>query len=155
TRSIVAPQPKRRWFRYSLRTLLVLTALICVVLAFKIVPALDRKRAVSAVQELGGQVIYDYEFKEKNDRPPSFSEPPDWISGILGADFSHDVAVAKIFNVRDSDRVKKAMPKLRSLRSLRELDLINIKGLRESDFDFINGLSQLQDVHMYGDQLRS
>jgi hypothetical protein len=146
-------RPNRRWFRYSLRTLLLLITLVCVVLGFKIVPVLEQKRAVSAVQELGGQVIYDYEFKKKVDRPPS-SEPPDWISGVLGVDFSHDVAVAKIFNVRDTDRVKKALPSLRHLRSLHELDLINIKDLRDNDFEFIDRMSELQDVAMYGDQLR-
>jgi hypothetical protein len=52
-------KPKRRWVQVSLRTVLVLVTLLCVVLGLWIVPAERQRRAVAAMEEFGGRVEYE------------------------------------------------------------------------------------------------
>lgn len=51
------PKPRRRWFRYSLRTLLALVLVTCLGLgwfAHKLKQARDQKETVAAIRQLGG-----------------------------------------------------------------------------------------------------
>ena len=49
---------RRRWLQFSIRTLLVLVTLLCVALSLWIVPAERQRRAVEAIEKLGGIVFY-------------------------------------------------------------------------------------------------
>ena len=49
-------KPRRRWFQYSLRTLLVLVTVLCVWLGVTVNRARKQREAVAAIQELGGTV---------------------------------------------------------------------------------------------------
>src|SRR5689334_19696866 len=53
---------RRRWLRYSLRTLFVLVTLLCVWLGLWANRAERQKRAVAWFKAHGGEVHYDYEF---------------------------------------------------------------------------------------------
>ena len=44
----------RRWFRFSLRTLLIVATLLCIFLAVTVKRARDRKSAISTIKALGG-----------------------------------------------------------------------------------------------------
>ena len=61
---------KRRFLRFSLRTLLLVMLVLCVVLGWTVNRA-QQRRAVQAVKEMGGSVIYDFE------AVPDEAEPPD------------------------------------------------------------------------------
>jgi hypothetical protein len=52
---------KRRWLQFSLRTLLIMTALSSAWLAFYYVPANRADRALKALQNIGVDVSYDYQ----------------------------------------------------------------------------------------------
>ena len=52
---------KRRWMQFSLRSMLILTALISAWLAFYYVPAKQADRAAKALEEKGIIVHYDYQ----------------------------------------------------------------------------------------------
>ena len=52
---------KRRWLQFSLRSMLILTALISAWLAFYYIPAQRVDRAAKALQEKGISVSYDYQ----------------------------------------------------------------------------------------------
>jgi hypothetical protein len=54
-------RPRRRWFRYSLRTLLLAVTLVAVALAYWVNGAERQRRAVAAIEAAGGTVRYDYE----------------------------------------------------------------------------------------------
>ena len=53
------PMPKRRWLRYSLRTMLVFVLLLSVWLGWMANQAAKQRRAVELVHELGGSVVYE------------------------------------------------------------------------------------------------
>jgi len=51
-------KPKRHWVQVSLRTVLVLVTALCVALSLWVVPAERQRRAVAAIDVLGGRVGY-------------------------------------------------------------------------------------------------
>src|SRR5262245_48745990 len=78
--------PNCRWLRFSLRGVLVAIAVIAVLLWIPIQRARNQKRAVEAIQRLGGSVEYDY-------RAQDLKEPPGpvWLRRLLGDDFFQSV----------------------------------------------------------------
>ena len=56
-----APKPKRRWYQYGLRTLLLLIAAICCLLVGPTQRAREHGAVVDAVQRVGGRVLYDWQ----------------------------------------------------------------------------------------------
>src|SRR5262245_18637753 len=88
---------KRRWLRFSLRTLLLAMTVFCVWLAIKVNAAREQRQIVKMVQGLGGTVWYDYECDADGVRlnpPPE----PSWLAKLLGVDFLHNVIAVRIIN---------------------------------------------------------
>jgi hypothetical protein len=52
-------RPRRRWFRFSLRTLFVLLTILCIWLGVLVLRARNQQRAVQAITAAGGWVLYD------------------------------------------------------------------------------------------------
>ncbi len=78
------PARKLRWFQYSLRSLLLLTLLVSLVMscvAVRMQRARRQDEAVEEIEKLGGQVQYDYEAQGVN--PPG----PAWLRNLLGENF--------------------------------------------------------------------
>ena len=71
---------KRRWFRFSLKTFVVVLTVFCVWLGLLVYRVNKQRDAVQWVKEHGGRVYYDFEFKLPkgvyyNAEPPS----PEWL----------------------------------------------------------------------------
>src|SRR5262245_49243254 len=86
----------KKWFRFSLRTMLVLIAALCIWLGFQVNAAHRQREAVAAILNAGGRVYYDYQLppvplvagdsKYKCDlrrTPPG----PNWLRQSLGDDY--------------------------------------------------------------------
>lgn len=91
------PKPKRRWYRFSLRTLLVVILLLSVLLgwfALKLRQAERQRRAVEAIRKAGGTVFYDYQFHEESGTTTGVRESPvpAWLRELIGEDFFASVA---------------------------------------------------------------
>ena len=74
-----AARPRRRWYRFGLRTLFVLTGALCVVLAVQVNRANNQRRAVARLHALGAVVAYDSLLKPSR---TSF-----WLESWLGIDY--------------------------------------------------------------------
>ena len=72
--------PNRRWYQFSLKTLLVVLTLLCVgpggYVAYEQSKARRQKAAVEAIEKIGGRISYD----------PKVSQRPNWLKSILGDD---------------------------------------------------------------------
>src|SRR5262245_18603147 len=91
-------QPRRRWLRFSLRTLLVAMTILCVWLGLKVNAARRQREAVAAIAKSGAIIRYDYEMISVPGSPntlgynPNAAPPgPAWLRGFLGEDFFCDV----------------------------------------------------------------
>ncbi len=89
---IVTKNPKRRWYQFSLRTLLVFGLLVSICmswLAVKLHRGRKQRKAVEAIERLGGEVCYGYEFPVNSwKRKPQASA---WLKVLVGDDLSRDV----------------------------------------------------------------
>jgi len=86
---------RRRWFRYSMRTMLVVVTVLCVLLALVIVPAERQRRTVQKIRALGSasKAVYDYEYEGRRGWGAEL-RGPEWLRRWIGVDyFQHVVSV--------------------------------------------------------------
>ena len=122
-------EPKRRWYQYSLRSLVLVMTVVCLWLGYISNEARKQRNAVAWVEEMGGHVEYDYEplnpidvkiqdgkvyFYEIVPEPPG----PDWLREWIGIDYFSDVARVYLM-----DTIIKDLSQLESLTNLKLLTL--------------------------------
>ena len=89
------PQPRLRWYQFSLRSLLLFVFACSLAfgwLGVKMQRAREQKQAVEAIEKLGGSVAYDYQYDASGSwitgaKPPG----PTWLREILGDDLFANV----------------------------------------------------------------
>jgi Leucine-rich repeat (LRR) protein len=138
-----AKKHKRRWFQFSLRTLMIVT-MICAIGSAWLGKKIERKRyeqeAVEAIVSSGGQVLYDYEMV-KGGTPPG----PAWLRKLLGKNlFSEVVLVNLIGRGQASDS---GLVVLDRFPQLQELDLLNTK-ITDAGLVSLRGLNRLQELDL-------
>jgi hypothetical protein len=86
-------RPRRRWLRFSLRSLLLLVVVIAIPLAWKVNRVRNQRSVVAEVKRLNGEVNYDWQWAS-----PRQTEPrgPRWLKNILGDDYFTDVVSVDI-----------------------------------------------------------
>lgn len=122
--------PKRRWAQFTLRGLFVMPSLTCVALATCVLPAERQRRAVDAIEALGGLVYY------ADDALPTARYPiavqQSFLRRHLPRDYLEHVREADLTFCDDTNA---AMSHLRNLVSLRVLRLENI--FTDSDWELL------------------
>ena len=94
------PKPKRRWYQFRMRTLLVFVLLLSVPLswfAWKLQKARRQREAVEAIVEAGGYVYYDFQIDETGAEITG-AQPtaPVWLRKSLGDDFFRAVTTVDL-----------------------------------------------------------
>jgi hypothetical protein len=142
---------KRRWYQYSLRTLLVLVTLFAVAcswFAVKMEQARRQREVVEAIRRSSGSVFYDYEkilYEDtihKSGSPIWPSEPPSpaWLRSIVGIDFFHNVTTAFVFYDNGLDRLED-LPRLRAL-------YLEGAGITDRSIDQLKRLPRLERLYL-------
>jgi hypothetical protein len=164
------PKGKRRWFQFSLRSLLIFTlicAIPCAWLGRKVEQKRKERETVKAIFKLGGEVFYDCQFDPSGYTIPTPHLPgPEWLRQLLGEDFFADVEVvsvtitpdaeAALVNVSGLTQLKKLwlwgrgatvsdawVVNLKALAQLKELTLGNMK-VTDAGLESLKDLTQLQ-----------
>jgi hypothetical protein len=89
----IAPAPKRRWQRFSLRTLFVVVTVIGGWLAYEANRIHEQARAVAIIESLGGYVDYDFRRRLGYDAEPP---GPRWLRSVLGEYYAAKVIEAQL-----------------------------------------------------------
>lgn len=117
TKSNTAVPRRKRWWQFSLATMLILTAIAAVVLGLWTDSARRQKRAVLWIEEQGGFCGYSYQMKPPFNLPPP---GPAWLRDWLGIDYLDYVQSAHLEDesVTDADlaRLAKDLPRLTRLQ---------------------------------------
>jgi hypothetical protein len=156
------PKRKRRWFQFSLRSLLIFTVL-CAIGAGWLGRRMDQKRkereAVEAITQLGGKVEYDYQ-TIKGATPPG----PEYLRAWLGENFFSEVASVQIHadeagldwlipikevTLKDSHFTETGLAHLKSLSGLRSLSLSGNR-ITDKELARLNGLAKLNSLSLAG-----
>ncbi len=112
-----APETRRRWWQFSLASLLIMMTVLALCLGFWADSARRQKLAVQWIRERDGQVLYSFEIQRSPNQklsPPG----PDWLREWLGIDYLDNVEVVHVEEpVTDADLAAfaKDLPRLKSL----------------------------------------
>jgi len=130
------PKRKRRWFSFSLRTLLLVVTACCLFLGWWTNSAQRQKRAVAWVEESRGIVYYDWHVDDDGNVDDSIELEPNWLRDWLGVDYVHQVTGAAFYETKISD-----LSALADLKNLEKLYLNNTQG---SDLSPLADLKNLE-----------
>ena len=135
------PKSRRRWFQYSLRTMLVAVAALCVWFAILAKRVEDQKRAVAAIEAVGGKAVYDFEWPFTY---PFAEQPPGpvWLRKLLGDDYFRTAVGAVFQDGQDED--------LEKLRDLSVVKVVMLEGDRFTDNALVRleAYPELEYVHL-------
>jgi hypothetical protein len=138
------PKSRHRWFRFSLRAMLLMVTLLCMWLGVTANRANQQRRAAERIKAAGGDVGYDYEIDEnhnwRHDDPSAPS--PKWLSDIIGVDYSATVVDVHLHDLDDDSLA--ALVSLPHLRSLVIFDGPNVTDARLERLQELPRLERLQ-----------
>ena len=106
---------KNRWFRFSLRTLLLLVTGLCVWFAWRMNQVRHIRQAVAEVKRLGGDISYMHELGVA---PPVDPPGPKWFREMFGDEFFEEVGQIQIYNHAADDEsmtLISALPRIESI----------------------------------------
>ncbi len=161
-----AAKPRRRWLRFSLRTMLLVITLLCVWLGPKIIVARRQHEAVEAILKTGGEVEFDYQMVPSGIEPDEFGYKsgadvlppgPAWLRKIIGDEFFCDVVRVTLKGriIHESDFAQLAkLPRLREVWLVGNTQIeLNDAGiqrpLEDADLHVLQDLSQLRVLGIY------
>ena len=141
-------KPRRRWYQYRLRTLLVVVLLASIGMswfAVKMQQARRQEEAVAAVRKLGARVTYNYQEGDPYADPPT----PVWLRRLLGDDFFFAVTGVLLDHHQVTDTEVARLKGLTQLQRL-NLDYTTVKG---PGLEHLKGLTRLQMLSVYRSQV--
>jgi hypothetical protein len=144
---------RRRWFQYSLRSLMLVMLLASLGMswfAVRMKRAQKQKHAVEEIRKLGGIVRYDYAVDTSGHWSPRAVPPgPGWLRNLLGEDFFTTVygVIFSPFSIGDS-----TLEYLEGLTQVRVLHL-DVTHVSDAGLKHLRGLTQLQELGLNGTQV--
>ena len=146
--------PPRRFPRprFSLRTLLAATTLLCLFLGWYIPRVQNERRAANAILAAHGEAIYDWQIRPE-DAPPDYQpDPPgpNLLRTWFGPHWFDSIVAIRFRSYSNSDslhRLSYIAPHLVRLNSLRDLSLWG-GPLSASDYQLLGRLAQLESLRI-------
>jgi hypothetical protein len=148
--------------RFSLRTALLATTVLCIWLGWQLQAAKRQKQAVERIRAAGGWVAYDYAWKDGDWIQGGKSPVPQWLTSIAGEDAFHSVVavdLAALFHsaydgnrpymgpdpdAAISDELWQSIEQLRSTQWLS----LNARNFSDNELRHVRGLSRLTELKM-------
>jgi Leucine Rich repeat len=150
-----SPKRKRRWLQFSLRSLLVFTAIVAVGCAW-LGRKIERKRrervTVAAINNHRGTVFYDSQITLLGKHTPSAERRgPEWLRKVLGENFFSEVkSVSFPAGANVSEDI---FENVQVFTELETLDLVFCKEVTDAGLEHLKGLTQLQRLVLHRTQV--
>ena len=146
------PPTRRRRLRFSLRTLLLATTLLCLFLGWYIPRVQNQRRAADVVRAAGGKAIYAWQIRP-DDAPPDYQpDPPgpNFLRAWFGPHWFDAIVEVRLnghANQVPKNRFSYVGPHLVNLPSLRDLSLWGTR-LDASDCQLLIDLDQVESLRL-------
>lgn len=146
---ISAANPRRRWLRFSLRTLLVVTALLCIWLAVVSTRARKQARAIARMEQFRWGVGYDFQLGESGNWTGK-TEPsaPAWLRKGVGEEYFRRVAIVNVDQPSDPSNDDLAV--LADLRGVKQITLYDRKRITDAGLAHLSGMTDLRKLALNG-----
>ena len=139
-------RPRRRYLRFSLRSLLVLILLIAGWLGWVVHRARVQRDAVAAILKLQGTVKYDWERKDGRNLPNGKPWWPGWLVNLFGIDYFAHVTQVRVVAVHELSDAE--LMHISNLSGLEELDL-HRSPVTDARMGYLEGLTDLQSLTLF------
>ncbi len=117
-------EPKRRWYQFSIKTLLAFVVLSCVAMGLLCVPVFRARRqaaAVAAMKKLRCSIVYDYQLRRATS-VPRVPPGPTWLRRWIGDDYFTNVVEMSVNDPKTGDA------DLNHLQDLPRLEVLELDG---------------------------
>lgn len=149
-----ALKPRRRWFQYSMRTMLAVVLLAGVFMSWLTIEVRRQQEAVQAIRGLGGSVVYLHQLIRDKSMPPansrvSLTSPPPgpaWLRRILGEDF-----FATVVHVSVHDDAQ--MELLKELPHVKTVEACGPHGISDAGLAHLRGLAELETLIIFSGEV--
>ena len=115
-----SPKSGRRWLRFSLRSLMLLVAIVSIPLgwmAWQVNRVRNQRLIVAELSSVGGQVIYSYRSQQMRPQEPP---GPKWLRSLLGDDIFSDV---KEVDIRHDHVTEQTLARIATLHAVHTLHM--------------------------------
>jgi hypothetical protein len=140
-------RPRRRWYQYSLRTLLLLMLIVCLFMSWHAVQvkrAIAQKTAVAAILDAGGSVTYDFQIDKQGNMIKGATGPgPAWLRDLLGPEYFDSVSHVSVLSVAGMDATTQ-LPRLKSLNVL-------VCGNQDDPLSHFHDVSGMEELEIVGE----
>lgn len=158
----------KRWFRFSLRIVLVALTVGCVLLGWNVNKAHRQKTTVAWVEAMGGSVGYDYAIDGTNISLPDAEPGPKWLRDAIGVDYlatvdyvdlSHS-EVTDLSPLADLSKLKTLLlshttvKDLSPLTNLAELERLDLSNTQVSNLTPVANLTKLKSLSVFQSAVR-
>jgi hypothetical protein len=142
---------RRRWYQFSVLSLLVVTTAMALLFAFVVGPAWRQRSAVATILELGGQVSYDYQ--QSGGSAPA---GPAWLRKMIGDDcFQTATSVALLGPAFDeSQKIEEALQAAAKLPQIESI-AIHAAGLVDGHLEQLSEMRSLDHLSLSGPKVTS
>jgi hypothetical protein len=149
------PKRKRRWFQFSLRSLLVFTLIVAIPCAW-LAREIERKRhereAAETIVKLHGDVWYSDQLIVPSGQTPGVHNPagPAWLREIMGQNFFDEIEEVNFFHNPDWGSAQISDERLDCLTPLTELKSLSLAASDVTDAGMvrIKELTKLQELDL-------
>ena len=151
------PKSKRRWLRFSLRSMLLLVVVIAIPIAWKVNRARNQRVVVAELEKLNADLIYDYQIVATNGvRSYDFYAPPPgpkWLTALLGKEYFVEVRKVCADGAAVTNETLALIAKLPDIEQVELVNLDSEPGITDDGLVHFSKMQSLQAIVLHSNRI--